>query len=200
MKFGSTVVIPRQVGKDLPKEVAYPLVLARLIAYTKFTETGCWEYQGPKNSLGYAQTSVAGKKWMVHRFVYHALTNESIPDGIDICHSCHNRACINPFHIRGDSHHANLMDSSRAKRLQGQGKTVCLRGHPLEGDNLSPHTPFRSCRICERGRYRMRLGWPEHLAFDPTIKIRPGYMMDRETGQIVKAVRQKTPPNEGVQT
>lgn len=199
MRLGSDITIPRQVGKDVPKEIAYPLVLARLFACTKFTATGCWEYQGSTNGLGYAQITVGGKRWMIHRFVYHALTNEDIPDEIDICHSCHNRACINPFHIRGDSHHANLMDSSRDKRLQGQGKTHCLRGHPLEGDNLAPYTPFRSCLICQRGRYRMRLGWPEHLAFSD-IKVPPGYMLDRTTGEVVKAVRQKTPPKEGVQS
>jgi hypothetical protein len=179
------------VGSDVPKEIAIPLLLARIMTHVKYTETGCWEWQGKKNSIGYAEATLGGKRYMVHRFVYEALTGLPVPKGFDICHSCHNRACLNPYHIRSDTHQANLMDASRAKRLNGQGKTHCKRGHPLEGDNLSPYTPFRSCVICGRGRYRLRLGWPEHLAFDPSVRVPNGYMMDRTTGQVVRVVRAK---------
>src|SRR6266404_3486086 len=101
---------------------------------------------------------------MVHRFMYEALTGLPIPKGLDICHSCHNRACVNPYHIRSETHQANLMDASRAKRLQGQTKTHCKRGHPLTEDNLTTGV-FRGCKICHRGRCRLRQGWPEELAF-----------------------------------
>lgn len=176
------------VGSDVPKEIAVPLLLARIMTRVKITEKGCWEYQGWKSTLGYAEAELGGKRYMVHRFMYEALTAAPVPEGFDICHSCHNRACLNPYHIRSDTHQANLMDSSRAKRLQGQGKTHCKRGHPLSGDNLTPGV-FRGCKICQRGRYRMRLGWPEALAFSEVL-VPNGYMMDRTTGQVVP-VRQK---------
>jgi hypothetical protein len=178
------------VGCDVPKETAIPLLLARLMSRVKFTDTGCWEWQGNRNALGYGQANFAGKKYMVHRFMYEALTAAPVPQGFDICHSCHNRACVNPFHIRSDTHQANLMDSSRAKRLNGQAKTHCKRGHPLSGDNLSPGV-FRQCKICSRGRYRLRLGWPEKAAFSD-IMVPSGYMLDRATQQVVRVRRNGT--------
>lgn len=184
----SNEVTLEYVNADAPLEIAIPTLVARLLLKCRLTESGCWEYQGLKTSLGYAEAELGGKTWRVHRFMYYAVNNQELPDDKDIAHSCHNRACINPFHIRPKTHQENLMESSQAKRLQGQGKTVCKRGHPLSGDNLSPYTPFRSCRICERGRNRVKLGWPEDLAFDPTIPIIPkGYRLDFTTRQIVPA-------------
>jgi hypothetical protein len=172
------------VNADTPREIRIPMLLARILTRVRLTEAGCWEYQGWKTALGYAETDLAGKKWRLHRFMYYALTGEE--PAADIAHSCHNRACLNPYHIRPKTHQENLMESSAAKRLQGQGKTHCKRGHPLDGDNLVPYSPFRSCRICERGRNRLKLGWPEHLAFDATIPSIPhGFKLDFETRQIV---------------
>lgn len=158
-----------------------------LMSNTVTNERGCWIWQGfvhPEPSA-YGDTSYRGERWRVHRLSYK-LTRGEIPDGVDICHTCDTMCCCNPGHLEAKSHQANLMDASKRRRLQGQIKTHCLRGHPLEGDNLSPYTPFRSCKICERGRYRLRLGWPEHLAFSD-VKVPAGYKMDRQTGQIVLA-------------
>lgn len=173
------------VTADTPREIAVPILLARILLTCRLTEGGCWEYKGFKNTLGYGEASLGGKRHMVHRYVYQALTNQPVPKGFDICHSCHNRACVNPFHIRQDTHQNNLLDSSRAKRLNGQDKTHCKRGHALDGENLVITSGgFRQCRICSRARYRRRLGWPEaHLYTD--VKIPHGHYLDRETGQIV---------------
>lgn len=162
-------------------------VFERLLANTVFNDNGCWIWQGfvKDGPSAYGEMSYRGETWRVHRLSFK-LTRGSIPEGLEVCHTCDTMACCNPGHLEVKTHQANLMDASRRKRLQGQGKTHCLRGHPLEGDNLSPHTPFRSCRICTRGRYRLRLGWPEHLAFSD-IKVPKGYKLDRQTGQIVSA-------------
>lgn len=171
------------IGKDVPREKAVRYMLARIMLNMTITESGCWEWQGCKDDLGYGNIILQKKKYRLHRFMFEALTNKPAPADKDICHSCHNRACINPYHIRPDTHQANMMDSSRDKRLQGQTKTHCKRGHLLAGDNLSTGV-FRHCKICSRGRYRKRLGWPEHLAFSPEL-VPDGYKLDRVTHQIV---------------
>lgn len=189
----SKVANMTHVGKDVPKETAVPLLLARIMTRTKLTASGCWEWQGHKNAVGYGEATLGGKRYMVHRFVYQALVNEPIAAGFEICHSCHNKACLNPYHIRKDTHQANLMDSSRARKLNGQSKTHCMRGHPLSGENLSPGI-WRQCRICSRARYRRRLGWPEHLAYSELV-IPHGYRMDRVSGKIVAATgTMRNPP------
>ncbi len=181
----SKIATVDRVGSEVPRELAIPLALARLLGRVKFTETGCWEWTGHKNAIGYGEATFAGKRYMVHRFMYEALTNAPVPKGFDICHSCHNPSCVNPYHIRSDTHQANLLESSQAKRLNGQSKTHCKRGHPLDGDNLwVARAGFRQCRICSRARYRRRLGWPERLLYADVV-IPHGYMLSRETGEIV---------------
>lgn len=124
--------------------------------------TGCWNWQKHRNEVGYGTTSWKGRPWMLTRLVLAATAGAFDPD-LDACHSCHNRGCGNPDHLRPDEHQANLMDGSRAGRLQGQWKTHCKRGHPLTPDNLdkpNPKRPWRHCRICDTERRRT----PEYLA------------------------------------
>lgn len=151
--------------------------------------TGCWVWQRHRNAIGYGTTSWRGRPWQTTRLVLAATKGAFDPD-LDVCHSCHNRPCVNPDHIRADEHQANLMDGSRDKRLQGQWKTECLRGHPLSGDNLSTHSRFRGCKICELGRTRIRAGWPEHLAYTAG-KIPGGYQIDFATGELIAVGRRR---------
>lgn len=117
-------------------------------------QTGCLDWQGAKSEVGYARMCWGGKEWTVSRLVIAATTGP-FDENLDACHSCHNRGCVNDEHLRPDEHQANLMDGSRAGRLQGQWKTECLRGHPLSGENLYIASDgFRHCRECTRQRHR----------------------------------------------
>jgi len=145
--------------------------------------TGCWLWNKATN-LGYGQTYVRGFGSIgAHRAMWIAKHGD--PGKLDVLHNCNNKLCISPLHLHLGTHKQNFKEASDAKLLQGQWKTLCKRGHPLSGDNLTPWTQWRGCRVCATGRYRLRLGWPEHLAFDSNIKVPAGYMLNRETGEIV---------------
>lgn len=118
--------------------------------------TGCWEWEGHRNQLGYGEVSWRNRVWMVTRLVY-AATRGAFDPQLDICHSCDNPGCVNPEHFRADTHKANLLDASKKKRLNGQWKTHCKRGHPLAGDNLRPWGPWRQCKTCDTLRKRGQL-------------------------------------------
>jgi len=66
------------------------------------TETGCWEFQGYRDSKGYGQIKWLGKAHWVHRIAY-AIFKGPIEDGMSIDHSfeagCRSKSCCNPDHL-----------------------------------------------------------------------------------------------------
>ena len=67
----------------------------------------CWVWQHAKDRDGYGAIKVGGKQWAVHRlsYSYHVGTLEP---GMQIDHSCSNRACWNPDHLRQVTHRQNM--------------------------------------------------------------------------------------------
>jgi hypothetical protein len=78
----------------------------------------CWEWTASKFKDGYGAFSVSGKILPAHRFAY-TLTKGPIPDGLFVLHSCDNRACVNPAHLRVGTDADNKQDVVERKRLAG---------------------------------------------------------------------------------
>lgn len=62
---------------------------------------GCWEWMASRINTGYGQFLVEPKKSMklAHRVAFELLVGP-IPAGMEIDHTCHNRGCVNPAHLR----------------------------------------------------------------------------------------------------
>lgn len=150
--------------------------------------SGCWEWRGFIGPLGYGAVNFDGRRWAVHRLFYTWHKGE-IPAGLKVLHSCDNRKCCNPAHLSVGTQQDNLEDMRQKGRHWRDGTTHCRRGHEYTPENTAyrPSAPtIRQCKICSRGRLRMKAGWPEHLAFsERTVPL--GYAIDRNTGEIISA-------------
>lgn len=80
---------------------------------------------------------------MAHRFAYQQMFGQ-IPDGLTIDHLCSNKLCVNPSHLEA-------VTGAENNRRAADKITHCLRGHPLNGENLAPRKDGRRvCRTCKR--------------------------------------------------
>lgn len=79
-------------------------------------ESECWNWTGFVDSHGYACAWDGSKRDKVHRIMWK-LTYGTILDGLDVCHKCDNRRCVNPSHLFLGSRRDNMRDASRKGRL-----------------------------------------------------------------------------------
>lgn len=67
---------------------------------------GCWNWTASIMATGYGCIRRDDRTQTAHRVSYE-LANGPIPAGIQIDHICHNRACVNPDHLRPVTHKQN---------------------------------------------------------------------------------------------
>ena len=92
------------------------MTLAQLVGHelrrTTLLPNGCMISSSCNDRLGYARARFGGKSHNLYALVLTFYAGER-PKGLECCHSCGNASCINPEHLRWDTHKANMEDYAR---------------------------------------------------------------------------------------
>ncbi len=105
-------------------------ILGRTFQY-ELNEQGCHICTSHKSSNGgYPQTKHNRKTVSIHRFIYEALRGRTLTD-IVLRHSCDNKQCINPKHLKPGTHADNVKD----RVLRGRTATGEQNGRAKLNEN-----------------------------------------------------------------
>jgi hypothetical protein len=124
----------------------------------------CWEIKGfPRKRNRYGSLYRNGRYVTAHRLSLE-LTGVETPDDLFVIHSCDNRPCVRPSHLRLGTALDNTTDMMTRGRfhcnvenllqrtMAEKTKSVCVRGHERTEENTYRRamTGFRQCRACAR--------------------------------------------------
>ncbi len=164
-------------------------VTQRAISQFVVDENGCHISTYSVASHGYAQIGwdIGGGKrtgTTAHRAAWVADTGEQIPAGMTIDHTCKERRCVNPDHLRMLSNFENGRRTNGRDWKHGH----CANGHPNKHLAIDPWRRTKDgkkrhglrCRKCGRlyGQrsswrlYRPGVAYPEHLLLASEKNVR----------------------------
>lgn len=96
----------------------------------------CWIYQGCIHKSGYGRHGANKKTNSAHRYAYELVHCPIDSPQLFVCHTCDVPACVNPNHLWLGTAQENTKDSVKKNRHFLKRRTVCIHGHPLNGENL----------------------------------------------------------------
>lgn len=80
--------------------------------------SGCWLFGAHVDHLGYGRfrsAALSSTGFLAHRYSW-LLAHGAIPVGLDVCHKCDVRGCVNPAHLFLGTHTDNMQDMLRKGR------------------------------------------------------------------------------------
>lgn len=104
----------------------------------KISDSGCWEWHGAKDNGGYGIFKSGGKTNNAHRWSYRIYIG-AIPMGLNICHECDNRKCVNPSHLKAATQRINILDAQERNRIP-------IKKHPSRASYIRDKCRCDECK------------------------------------------------------
>jgi hypothetical protein len=124
----------------------------------------CWEWQGSIDPGGYGVHWFAGSYIRAHRLTME-IDGRSIEPGQFALHSCDNRRCVNPAHLRAGSH----ADNARDRVVRGRSR------HNIGQDNHSAKLTDAAVRIIRSSQLSTRALAQRFGVLEPCVRnVRKG--------------------------
>jgi hypothetical protein len=124
--------------------------ISKFMSQVELAPTGCWIWTGIKTVKGYGRFKFQYKDWRAHRWIYNFMAGE-LDSNLVIDHLCHNKLCVNPFHLEQVTDQVN-----EERKVLGLRRTHCYRGHEYTPENTYVRAYGRGCRTCARESYSRR--------------------------------------------
>lgn len=159
--FGAACNIRREVRDGASAEAdrataAEPEWAERFSSKIERGNGDCWVWAAGKTAGGYGLFHLNGKDELAHRLAAR-LSGMTIGADEVIDHTCRNRACVNPEHLRAVDRYTNVHENSEALAHLNAIKTHCPQGHPYaDGNLIIRKNGFRRCRECANAYSRQR--------------------------------------------
>src|SRR6267154_98569 len=110
-------------------------------------QTGCHVWTGSKLRTGYGNARYQGKIQYVHRITWQH-KNGPVPEGLQLDHTCGNKSCCNPAHLRAVTARENsLASTSNNMAARHFRKLVCPK---CAGPYSYNPAGRRFCKPCKK--------------------------------------------------